>query len=75
MGHTVVLDTAETKQILRCRESNVGRPAQSYRNRGQSLSASNTTPLTEISARNLPGGKWQQARKADNLPAICEPIV
>jgi hypothetical protein len=31
-----------------------------------------TQPLTEMSTRNLPG---RPARKADNLTAICEPIV
>jgi hypothetical protein len=31
--------------------------------------------LTEISTRNLPGGKARPAPKADNLTAICEPIV
>jgi hypothetical protein len=34
-----------------------------------------THPLTEMSTRNLPGGKGLQARKADNLTAIREPIV
>jgi small-conductance mechanosensitive channel len=34
-----------------------------------------TQPLTEISTRNLPGGKWRPALKADNLAVICEPIV
>jgi hypothetical protein len=34
-----------------------------------------TQPLTEMSARNLPGGKERPVRKADNLTAICEPIV
>jgi hypothetical protein len=34
-----------------------------------------TQPLTEMSTRNLPGGKGRQAHKADNLTAICEPIV
>jgi hypothetical protein len=34
-----------------------------------------TQPLTEMSTRNLPGGKWRPARKADNLTAICEPTV
>jgi hypothetical protein len=33
-----------------------------------------TQPLTETSTRNLPGGKGRQARKADTLTAICEPI-
>jgi hypothetical protein len=34
-----------------------------------------TQPLTEMSTRNLPGGKGRPARKADNLTAICEPVV
>jgi hypothetical protein len=34
-----------------------------------------TQPLTEMSTRNLPGDKGRPARKADNLTAICEPIV
>jgi hypothetical protein len=34
-----------------------------------------TQPLTEMSTRNLPGGKKWPARRADNLAAICEPIV
>jgi hypothetical protein len=34
-----------------------------------------TQPLTEMSTRNLPGGKERPARKADNFTAICEPIV
>jgi hypothetical protein len=33
-----------------------------------------TQPVTEMSTRDLPGGKGQPARKADNLTAICEPI-
>jgi hypothetical protein len=32
-------------------------------------------PLIEMSTRNLPGGKGQLARKADNFTAICELIV
>jgi hypothetical protein len=31
--------------------------------------------LTEMSTRNLPGGKGRPARKADNLTAICKTIV
>jgi hypothetical protein len=36
-----------------------------------------TQPLTEMSTRNIPGGrgKGRPARNADNLIAICEPIV
>jgi hypothetical protein len=34
-----------------------------------------TQLLTEMSSRNLPGGKEQSVRKAVNLTAICEPIV
>jgi hypothetical protein len=32
-------------------------------------------PLTEMSTRNLPGGKGRPEREADNRTAICEPIV
>jgi hypothetical protein len=34
-----------------------------------------TQPLTEMSTRNIPGGEGRTVRKADNLTAICEPIV
>jgi hypothetical protein len=34
-----------------------------------------TQPLTKMSTRNLPGGKERLARGADNLTAICKPIV
>jgi hypothetical protein len=39
------------------------------------LALGSTRPLTEMSTRNLPGSKGRPARKADNLPAICEPII
>jgi hypothetical protein len=32
-------------------------------------------PLTEMSTRNLPGGKKRLAHRADNLAAIYEPNV
>jgi hypothetical protein len=32
-------------------------------------------PLTEMSTRNLPGGKKRPARRTDNLAAIYEPNV
>jgi hypothetical protein len=34
-----------------------------------------TQSVTQMSTRDLPGGKGRRARKADNLTAICEPIV
>jgi hypothetical protein len=34
-----------------------------------------TQPLTEMSTRNLPGGKGRLAPGADNLTAVYEPIV
>jgi hypothetical protein len=34
-----------------------------------------TQPLTEMSTRNLPGGKKRPARRADSFAAICEPNV
>jgi hypothetical protein len=41
----------------------------------RTMALGSTQPLTEMSARNLPGGKGRPACKADNLTAICEPIV
>jgi hypothetical protein len=43
----------------------------------RNLALGSTQPLTEMSTRNtrIPGGKGRPARKADNLTAICEPIV
>jgi hypothetical protein len=39
------------------------------------MALGSTQPLTEMSARNLPGVRGWPARKADKLTAICEPIV
>jgi hypothetical protein len=39
------------------------------------IALGSTQPLIEMSTRNLPGGKVRPVRKADNLTAICEPIV
>jgi hypothetical protein len=39
------------------------------------MALGSTQPLTEMSTRNIPEGKGQPARKADNLTDICEPIV
>jgi hypothetical protein len=39
------------------------------------MALGSSRPLTEMSTRNIPGGKGWLARKADILTAICEPIV
>jgi hypothetical protein len=39
------------------------------------MALGSTQPLTEMSTRDIPGGKGRTARKADNLTVICEPIV
>jgi hypothetical protein len=39
------------------------------------MALESTQPLTEMSTRNLSGGNGRPARGADNLTAICEPIV
>jgi hypothetical protein len=39
------------------------------------MALGSTQPLTEVSTRNLPGGKGRAALKADDLTAISEPIV
>jgi hypothetical protein len=41
----------------------------------RTMAMGSTQPLTEMSTRNLPGGKGRPARGADKLIAICEPIV
>jgi hypothetical protein len=38
------------------------------------MALGSTQSLTEMSTRNLPGGKERPARKCDNLTAICESI-
>jgi hypothetical protein len=39
------------------------------------MALGSTQPLAEMNTRTLPGGKGRPARKADNVTAICEPIV
>jgi hypothetical protein len=39
------------------------------------MALGSTRPLTEMSTRNLPGGKERPARKADKLTTIYKPIV
>jgi hypothetical protein len=41
----------------------------------RNVALESTQPRTEMSTRNHPGSKGRQPRKADNLTAICEPIV
>jgi hypothetical protein len=41
----------------------------------RNMALGSTQPLTEMSTRNLPGGKGRPAHKAENLTVICEPIV
>jgi hypothetical protein len=41
----------------------------------RTMALGSTPPLTEMSTRGLPEGKWKRAHKSDNLTAIYEPIV
>jgi hypothetical protein len=41
---------------------------------GRNMALGSTHPLIEMSTRNLLGGIWRPARKADNLTAFYEPI-
>jgi hypothetical protein len=41
----------------------------------RTMGLGSTQPLTEMSTRNIPGGKVRPARGSDNITAICEPIV
>jgi hypothetical protein len=40
----------------------------------RTMALRSTQLLTEMSTRNLPGGKWWPVRKADYLTAISGPI-
>jgi hypothetical protein len=39
------------------------------------MTLGSTQPLTEMNTRNIPEGKGRAVREADNLTAICEPII
>jgi hypothetical protein len=41
----------------------------------RTMALGSTQPLTEMSTRNLPGGRIRPSHRADNLAAICEPNV
>jgi hypothetical protein len=41
----------------------------------RTVALGSTQPLTEMSTRNLPGGKKRPAHRDDNLAAACEPNV
>jgi hypothetical protein len=41
----------------------------------RTMALGSTQPVTEMSTRNLSGDKGRPAHKADNLTAMCEPIV
>jgi hypothetical protein len=41
----------------------------------RTMALGSTQPLTEMSTRNLPGGKERPAHRADNLAAIYDPNV
>jgi hypothetical protein len=41
----------------------------------RTMALGSTQPLTEMSSRNLPGGKGRPARKTGNFTPICESIV
>jgi hypothetical protein len=41
----------------------------------RTMALGSTQPLTEMSTKNLPGGKGWPARKAVNLTTFCELIV
>jgi hypothetical protein len=49
--------------------------ADFFNSSNRTMALGSTQPLTEMSTRNFPGGKKRPARRANNLTAICEPIV
>jgi hypothetical protein len=73
-GHSMTLHAywleklgEKKKNWLKCRRE--ANPSSS------TMALRSTQPLTEMSTRNLPGGKGRLAHKVDNLNAICDPIV
>jgi hypothetical protein len=52
-----------------------GRSQVLFFNSIRTMALGSIQPLTEMSTRNLSGGKGRPARKADNFTAICEPII
>jgi hypothetical protein len=41
----------------------------------RTMALGSTQPVSQMSTRNLPGGKKRPAHRAGNLSAICEPNV
>jgi hypothetical protein len=41
----------------------------------RTMDLASTKPLTEMSTTNFNGGKGRPKCRADNLTAICEPII
>jgi hypothetical protein len=67
--------------LLQARRSRVPLPMRSFDFSidpillAATMALGSTQPLPEMSIMNLPEGEGRRARKADNLIAICEPIV
>jgi hypothetical protein len=66
-----VLQAGRSRDRVPMRWIFVNLPNPSSRN----MALGSTQPLTEMSTRNLPGGKGQPARRADNTTVMCESIV
>jgi hypothetical protein len=60
--------SSRVRVLMRCIFSIVLNPSS------RTMALGSTQPPTEMSTRNLPGGKGRPARKAENLTTICEPI-
>jgi hypothetical protein len=41
----------------------------------RSMTLGSTQPVTEMSTRNLPGGRGRPPRRAGKLAAVCEPNI
>jgi hypothetical protein len=83
MYHAMQLTTSyHAGSVLQAERSRVRFPMRSFigffnsPNRSiRTMALGSTQPLTEMSTRNLPGGKGRLACKAGNLTSICESIV
>jgi hypothetical protein len=61
--------------MLQAGRSLVRFPMRSLDFYSRTMALGSTQPLTEMSTKNLPGGRGLLALKGDNLTANCEPIV
>jgi hypothetical protein len=75
LNSPAALPPIQLDRILNGTQNRSGRRGGENNPSSQIMALGSTKLLTEMSIRDLPGGKGRPERKADSLTAICEPIV